>query len=106
MINPDGRHVVLVAIFQSRPETHEELTHRLREMVMLTRTEPGCLRYDLHTDEHDPLKLVFIETWADEAAVAAHDVTKHVREIHADGPRLTAAPPVIHQLRAAYPPGE
>ena len=37
-----------------------------------SRTEPGCISHAVHVDCENPLRLVFIEQWADRAALAAH----------------------------------
>jgi quinol monooxygenase YgiN len=81
--------LTLLATFQARPETREELARRLQEMVPLTRTEPGCLRYDLHVDREDDNRFVFVETWADVAAWDVHMDTPHVRALVTDSTRLT-----------------
>jgi quinol monooxygenase YgiN len=81
--------LTLLATFQARPETREELARRLQEMVPLTRTEPGCLRYDLHVDREDDNRFVFVETWADEAAWGVHMDTAHVQALVTDSQRLT-----------------
>jgi quinol monooxygenase YgiN len=80
--------LTLVATFQARPETREELARRLREMVPLTRTEPGCLSYDLHVDREDENRFVFLETWADMAAWDVHMDTPHVRALVTDSQHL------------------
>jgi quinol monooxygenase YgiN len=99
------QRIVLVAVFQARPETRDELADRLSQLVIPSRAEPGCLRYDLHADEHDPCTFVFLETWANEVALATHDATEAVRAIRADAPRLTKAPLVVYRLRPVEPLG-
>lgn len=37
-----------------------------------SRAEPGCLAHNCHTDAEDPDRMVFVEEWADMAAVKAH----------------------------------
>lgn len=37
-----------------------------------SRSEPGCLAHDCHIDAADAGKLVFVERWADMAAVRTH----------------------------------
>ena len=37
-----------------------------------SRAEPGCISHDLHVDCETPLKLVFVERWADADALRAH----------------------------------
>ena len=80
--------LVLVADFTARPDTVQELTVRLLELAEASRAEDGCLYYDLHVDEEDPLRLTFLEEWADDDAHAAHDGTAHVAAFRAEAPRL------------------
>ncbi len=91
--------IVLVAIFHARPETRDDLYGRLLEMVELTVVEPGCLQYELHTNDADPMQFTFVETWASAAALAGHDDSAHVRAIISDVPRLTSRPLIIQRLR-------
>jgi quinol monooxygenase YgiN len=37
-----------------------------------SRAEPGCLLHSVHRDVEDPNRFVFIEHWADRAALATH----------------------------------
>jgi len=94
----DTEQVVLVAIFHARPESVDELRGRLLEMVELTLQEPGAIQYELHVAAEDPTTFVFVETWVDAAALAAHDETPHVKAIIADVPRLTRSPLTVHRL--------
>jgi quinol monooxygenase YgiN len=57
----------------------------LRAMVVSTRKEPGCLRYDLYTSVTAPGGTVFclIEKYADDAAVGAHRETPHYKDYRA-----------------------
>lgn len=89
----------LVASFHAHPDTRAELAERLQEMVVLTRPEPGCLRYDLHVDRDDDHTFVFVETWSDDAAWDTHMETAHVRSLLADAPRLTTEGVSLLKLR-------
>ena len=40
--------------------------------VHRSRAEPGCISHAVHHDAENPLRLVFVEEWADRAALAAH----------------------------------
>ena len=40
--------------------------------VLRSRQEPGCISHAVHVDCENPLRLVFIEQWADRAALLAH----------------------------------
>ena len=37
-----------------------------------SRQEPGCIAHNCHIDAEDPARIVFIEQWADMAAVKTH----------------------------------
>ena len=43
-----------------------------QEHVARSRTEPGCLAHAVHIDAENPLRLVFVEQWADAPALAQH----------------------------------
>jgi quinol monooxygenase YgiN len=42
------------------------------EHVHRSRREPGCISHAVHVDCENPLRLVFIEQWADRGALSAH----------------------------------
>lgn len=37
-----------------------------------SRAEPGCIAHNIHADCEQPDRLVFVEKWADKAALLAH----------------------------------
>ena len=37
-----------------------------------SRAEPGCITHNCHSDAEDPNRIVFVEEWADMAAVKVH----------------------------------
>ncbi|MBL8775775.1 MAG: antibiotic biosynthesis monooxygenase [Acidimicrobiales bacterium] len=55
-----------------RPEDLDEAVAVSLEHVRRSRTEPGCLLHSVHHDVEDPNRLVFLEQWADRAALDAH----------------------------------
>ena len=42
------------------------------EHVRRSRTEPGCLSHAVHRDVENPLRLVFVEQWADLDVLHTH----------------------------------
>ena len=60
--------IVVTGSVTTRPEV---LTLSL-EHVHRSRGEPGCISHAVHIDCENPLRLVFIEQWADRAALLAH----------------------------------
>ena len=64
--------IVVTGSVTARPETIDEVRKLSLEHVRRSRTEPGCITHAVHVDCENPQRLVFIERWADRAALAAH----------------------------------
>lgn len=43
-----------------------------QEHVARSRKEPGCNAHAVHQDTENPNRLVFVEQWSDQAALAEH----------------------------------
>ncbi len=56
----------------ARPDTFETLLESSLDHVARSRRERGCISHAVHLDCEDPLRLVFIEEWADCDALTAH----------------------------------
>ncbi len=67
-----ARKVLVTGSIQARLERVDELLALSLEHVRRSRTEAGCLSHAVHRDVEDPLRLVFVEEWADRAALQAH----------------------------------
>jgi quinol monooxygenase YgiN len=64
--------IVVTGSVTAREETFNEVRKLSLEHVHRSRNEPGCISHAVHVDCEDPLRLVFIEQWADRAALLAH----------------------------------
>ena len=64
--------LIVTGSVRARPGTLEQVVELCLEHVRRSRTEPGCLLHSVHHDVEDPLRLVFLEHWADEASLRAH----------------------------------
>jgi quinol monooxygenase YgiN len=56
----------------ARPDTLDEVRRLSLEHVNRSRSEPGCVSHAVHVDCENPLRLVFVEQWADRAVLLAH----------------------------------
>ncbi len=65
-------------------------------MMEKSRAEDGCLDYAFARDLADPQVLVLFERWRDQAALAAHGQSEHMREFQAV---LAANPPLSRDIR-------
>lgn len=56
----------------ARQETFDDIRRLSLDHVHRSRTEAGCISHAVHVDCDNPLRLVFIEQWADRDALLAH----------------------------------
>jgi quinol monooxygenase YgiN len=56
----------------ARDDSFADIRKLSLEHVHRSRNEPGCISHAVHVDCENPLRLVFIEQWADRAALLAH----------------------------------
>ncbi|MDR2525369.1 MAG: antibiotic biosynthesis monooxygenase [Oscillospiraceae bacterium] len=73
--------VTIVAKNVVKPGTAEAFIAAAQPLIAGSRTEAGCIAYDLYVDLSDPNVLTFIEQWQDEAAIAAHNASAHFTAI-------------------------
>jgi quinol monooxygenase YgiN len=64
--------ILVTGSVTARNDSFDEVRRLSLEHVRRSRLEPGCLSHAVHIDCEDPLRLVFVEQWADPAALAAH----------------------------------
>ncbi len=70
--------VDVVAHLQAKPGCESALRTVLESLVVPTRHETGCLRYDLHVDLDDPTKLTFIQEWDSREDFVKHGQSAHI----------------------------
>jgi quinol monooxygenase YgiN len=56
----------------ARQDSFDEVRRLSLEHVHRSRGEPGCISHAVHVDCENSLRLVFVEQWADRAALLAH----------------------------------
>jgi quinol monooxygenase YgiN len=64
--------IMVTGSVTARADCLDEVRRLSLEHVHRSRKEPGCISHAVHGDCEDPLRLVFIEQWADRAALSAH----------------------------------
>ena len=64
--------IVVTGSVTARKDSLDEVTRLSLEHVHRSRSEPGCISHAVHIDCENPLRLVFIEQWADRAALLTH----------------------------------
>jgi quinol monooxygenase YgiN len=92
--------ILITGAILARPDTAAELRRLSLEHVHRSRAEPGCLSHDVHLDAENPLRLVFVERWADADAVRAHFAVPASRTFVRAAGGLAAETPVMHLYQA------
>jgi quinol monooxygenase YgiN len=64
--------IVLNVRFDAASGREEELARELRTLIAPTRSEAGCLIYELYRDSEDRGKFMFHEKFASQAALDLH----------------------------------
>jgi predicted O-methyltransferase YrrM/quinol monooxygenase YgiN len=91
--------VHVVARHFARPETVADVHAMLIELIPLSRAEAGCLKYELFQNVSDPTDFTFMETFAGEAALAAHAAAPYVAGLQARLQPLIAKPSDVRVYR-------
>jgi quinol monooxygenase YgiN len=88
---------VITAVSGSEQRVHEALS----ALVAPTRSEPGCISYELFVSAADPATFITVESWRSSADLDAHLQTPHVQQALATAGGHLAQAPAIHPLTPA-----
>jgi quinol monooxygenase YgiN len=92
---------LVLARFSPKSGEEARVEAILRGMVVSTRQEPGCRRYDLYrTTLAGATVFCLIERYADQAAIEAHRATQHYKAYRANIAELLAQPVEVSILEA------
>ena len=70
--------LTIVAHVYAKPDQVELLKAELEKLVPITRSEPGCIQYDLHRDNENPAHFLFYENWETRELWQQHMNTDHL----------------------------
>jgi len=90
-----GGEIIVLGSASAASEDIGELLEGALAHVRRSRAEPGCLAHGVSRDVEDPLRLVFVERWADRAALDRHFQQPGSAEFVAVVQRLATAPPTL-----------
>ena len=88
--------VLVTGAVIAKPEHFDEVLKQSLEHVARSRLEPGCLSHAVHRDVEDPMRLVFVEEWADLEALHRHFAVPASVEFGRTLMRLSSARPSLH----------
>ena len=64
--------IVVTGSVVAKPDCIDEMLAFSLDHVRRSRGEPGCISHAVSRDAENPLRLVFVEEWADRDALQAH----------------------------------
>ncbi len=88
--------IVLVARLKVKKEMVEEAKQVALSLVEVSRTEAGCVNYDLHQAIDDETVFVWHEVWANKAALDEHFAQPYFGKFFAKVEEIAAEPPQIY----------
>jgi quinol monooxygenase YgiN len=86
------RQISVVARIQAKPGCEERVRQELLKLLTPTRSEIGCINYDMHQAIDDPATFLFYENWTSEEDLERHLAVPHLKAWFALAPTLLARP--------------
>ncbi len=72
--------LTIVANIKANPDRIDLVKAELLKLIETTRSENGCINYDLHQDNENPAHFMFYENWE----------SRELWQIHMNAPHLAA----------------
>lgn len=91
--------IVLVARLKVKKEMVEEAKKVALALVEVSRTEEGCVSYDLHQAIDDETVFVWHEVWASKSALDEHFAKPYFTDFFAKVEEIAETPPQITLTR-------
>jgi len=97
--------ILVIGSVVAEPRRIDEALALSREHVLRSRAEPGCISHAVHVDTENPLRLVFVEQWADQAALKQHFKVPESRAFAKALGALASEPPTLAMYEATQVTG-
>lgn len=72
--------LTIVANIKAHNDKIELVKEELLKLIDKTRSEEGCINYDLHQDNHNPAHFLFYENWESRALWQTHMKNTHLAD--------------------------
>lgn len=70
--------LTIVASIKAKPDRVDFVKAELLKLIDITRSEEGCITYDLHQDNTDPTHFLFYENWESRPLWLSHMGAPHL----------------------------
>ncbi|WP_028974206.1 putative quinol monooxygenase [Spirochaeta cellobiosiphila] len=87
-----NEEISVCAKFTVKEGAVDTVISKLQKLIDHTRTEEGCIKYDLHQDLANPRSFVFYEVWANKDALKAHGDSDNFKQTMAELQEYTEGP--------------
>jgi quinol monooxygenase YgiN len=77
----------------------KELRELLLTLIEPSRSDVGCINYDLHQSIEDPATFLFYENWSSREHLDKHAAAAHSQAFRAKASELLAEPPEVTLLK-------
>ncbi len=77
----DTKMIRLNVFVTINPENVAEVIEGLNTLAAASRAEAGCNGYEIYQSTIEPTRVFIVETWANDAALAAHNESPHFTTI-------------------------
>lgn len=72
--------LTIIATIVAKQDNIDLVKAELIKLIAPTRSEEGCINYDLHQDNDNPAHFVFHENWESEALLKQHLASQHIAD--------------------------
>lgn len=96
--------LTVVARVRAKPGKVTDVKQALLALVEWTRTEPGCISYDLYQSQNDEAQFLFHENWESKEDLDVHAQSPHIQAFRARAGELLAEPVEIKFFRMVSQP--
>ncbi|MEH6648654.1 MAG: putative quinol monooxygenase [Motiliproteus sp.] len=72
--------LTIVANIIANNDKIELVKAELEKLIAVTRTEEGCINYDLHRDNENPAHFMFYENWQSRELWQVHMANQHLQD--------------------------
>ena len=90
--------VTVVARFKAVEGMDQKLKELLLTLIEPSRSDEGCIKYELHQAINDPALFIFYEIWQSKEHLDKHSATSHVQHFRSKAKDLFAEPPQLTLL--------
>ncbi|NJL42701.1 MAG: antibiotic biosynthesis monooxygenase [Pseudanabaena sp. RU_4_16] len=95
--------LTVIARIKSKPGMEKRMQQNLLHLLTPTRSETGCITFDLLIDINDPTVFMLYENWENQAALDAHFEQPYVKQV-LEAYEVTLAEPIATNFLSKIEP--